>query len=228
MADHSYQIGERAQGRYEILALLPPHTLGVLYRAVDRDPGSAGQERLLCVIGRALLPSDDARAGFVRKVGLARGLRLPQLMSLHDVVITQGPDGAQVLLVAEWAGLDRLRDRLEQRRMERSRWPLPATEAWSALSEVALAMGALHKAAEVLGDLRAENVFITPTGVKLLQHGEGLAVQRATRSSSFWSSAVKIMRCRPRCGRAARPPCAPMSIRWAPWRGSCFSASRRN
>jgi hypothetical protein len=166
-----FQIGQLVGGRYDILGLMPPLAFGELYRAHNRD---LGVECALLVLGPALLPDEGARQAVLSRVGLSRGLRHPNLVWLYDV----RAEGDQVVIATQWAGVDTLRSRIERRKFERAGWPLPVEEAWGILQQVAYAVLQLHKDAEVLGDLRADTIVVTPEGLKLFNHGVGCALPR--------------------------------------------------
>ena len=167
-----FQIGQVVCGRYEILGLLPAPPFGELYRAQNRD---LGVESALLVLGPSLLPDESARQDLIARVSLARGLRQPNLIWLYDV----RAEGAEVVVAAQWAGVDTLRARMKQRKAEKVGWPRAPAEAWSILQQVAHAVQQLHRDAEALGDLRADTIVVTPEGLKLFNHGVGCGLPRA-------------------------------------------------
>jgi serine/threonine protein kinase len=151
--------GERVCG-YEIAEALEPQAVGALYRT---GPGA-----LLLVVDPALLPDEAARKQVVRKVKLARGLRVHGLAQLVEV----HADGEAVALVVDDEGGECLRAR------HGGRAHTPA-EAWAILQPIAVAVAALHAEGEVVGDLRGETVRLAGDGtVQLMAHGLGLALPR--------------------------------------------------
>jgi serine/threonine protein kinase len=175
----SHEIGQVVGGRYEIQGLLTPQAVGELYRALQKD---ANQAVLLLTLGPTLLPDEAARQQFVKKVGLARGLRAPNLIPLLEV----RAEGDVVVLAAQWVAADTLRDRLDRRHKEMpGQKGLPASEAIAVLAPIAQAVLQLHGEGEVLGDLRPETVFITVDGIKLFNHGVGMALPREKFIKAF-------------------------------------------
>src|SRR5262249_28032794 len=67
---------------------------------------------------------------------------------------------------------------IDKRKHEKAGWPLSAEEAWGILQQIAYAVVQLHRDAEVLGDLRADTLVVTPDGLKLFNHGVGCALPR--------------------------------------------------
>jgi serine/threonine protein kinase len=149
----AYQIGQLACDRYKILGLLEPQALGALYRAEQTDPPASV---LLLEIGAALVPDEAARRQAVRKVGMARGLRATHQVRLLDV----HAEGAQVLVATQSVDGQTLRQVLDKRRRDGKKGMSPG-DAWATLKPIAEAVLQLHKEGEVLGDLRAETVFMT-------------------------------------------------------------------
>jgi serine/threonine protein kinase len=116
-----------------------------------------------------------SRQTLISRVGLARGLRQPNLVWLYDVRQT---DDDEVVVATQWVGVDTLRARIEKRKAERAGWPLSVEEASGILQQIAYAVVQMHRDAEVLGDLRADTLVVTPEGLKLFNHGVGCALPR--------------------------------------------------
>jgi serine/threonine protein kinase len=167
-----FHIGQVVCGRYEILGVLPPPAFGELYRA--HSPELRTEVQLLS-LGRALLPDRMSRESLLQRVGLSRGLRQPNLIWLYDVRLAEDDS---VVVATQWAGADTLRSRIDKRKHERAGWPLTPDEAWGIVQQVAFAVVQLHRDAEVLGDLRADTLIVTPDGLKLFNHGVGCALPR--------------------------------------------------
>jgi serine/threonine protein kinase len=196
-----YQIGQLACDRYKILGMLEPQALGALYRAEQTDPQASV---LLLEIGAALVPDEAARRQVVRKVGMARGLRATRQVRLLDV----HAEGAQVVVAAQSVEGQTLRQVLDKRRRDGKKGMSPV-EAWATLKPIAEAVLQLHKEGEVLGDLRAETVFMTADGPTLFNHGVGLSLPRdrflgaMERSDDMGGIAPEIRESRPSVGARA-------------------------
>jgi serine/threonine protein kinase len=167
-----FQIGQVVCGRYEILGIMPPPAFGDLYRAHSPELRT---DVALLALGRSLLPDEASRQDLMTRVGLARGLRQSNLIWLHDV---RKAEDDSVVVATQWAGVDTLRARIDKRKHERVGWPLTVDEAWGILQQIAFAVVQMHRDAEVLGDLRADTLIVTPDGLKLFNHGVGCALPR--------------------------------------------------
>jgi serine/threonine protein kinase len=187
----AYAVGDIALGSYPVLEVLAPQAVGALYRAQPRE----GDPVLLLTIDPTLTPDGATRQSLVKTVRLARGLRVPALARLVDARL----DGETVVIIAQSASGETLRDRLA-----RQAGPYSPSQAWALLEPVAAAVRAMHSEGEVLGDLRAETVLLTPDGVKLFNHGVGMALSRErfleamTRSGDLAGVAPEV-----RAGRTA-------------------------
>src|SRR5262245_31434288 len=108
-----FQIGQIVYKQYEILGILPAPAFGELYRA---HAPTLGAEMALLALGRQLLPDRVSREDLVTRVGLARGLRQPNLVWLHDVRVAEDDS---VVVATQWAGVDTLRSRIEKRKHDK-------------------------------------------------------------------------------------------------------------
>jgi len=140
--------------RYEIGDLLGTGGSGAVYKAHDRQAGSAVAVKIL----HSPLASRDARVRFEREVKAHERLRgQPGIVQVHDhgVVNDRG-----------WLVMDRhdvtLRDRLA------TVGHLSPSEAIKVLRQCAQAVAAIHRANMLHRDIKPSNIFIDPAGQVVL------------------------------------------------------------
>jgi tetratricopeptide (TPR) repeat protein/TolB-like protein/tRNA A-37 threonylcarbamoyl transferase component Bud32 len=100
------------------------------------------------------------RQRFLREAEYASRLNEPHIAGIHDVV----EDGEDTFLVMEYVEGQTLRQRLSQ--------PLPLADFLSIAQQCATALVAAHEQRVVHGDIKPENIMLTPAGqVKILDFG---------------------------------------------------------
>ena len=143
---------------YNLLERLGIGALGDVYRARDLK---VGRTVALMMPARELIADDGARARFLAEARAASALNHPNIATLFDVV----EDGGSCYLAYEFAAGPSLRDEMGGRAVNIRR----AVEIGAQIGD-ALAEG--HSRGLVHGDLRPENVVVTPKGsVKILNFG---------------------------------------------------------
>jgi serine/threonine-protein kinase len=146
-----------ASGRYQLLQELGRGGMGVVLKARDR--------RLARLVALKFLHAKDAadpqtRERFEREARSASAVSHPRLCTIYEV----GEDEGQPYLVMELLEGTTLFDRLAQ-------GPLPVPELLDVAVQIAEGVEAIHDAGIIHRDLKPANVFLTPTGVKILDFG---------------------------------------------------------
>jgi serine/threonine-protein kinase len=146
--------------------------------------------RLYRRVAVKVLPSDlignwELLVRFQQEAELASRIQHPNVVSIIDNDVT--PEG-QPYLVMELLQGENLAERLARSS------PLPTNEAVAIASQIAMGLGAAHRADIVHRDLKPENVFLTsgpdqPLHVKLLDFGIG----RSLRASRRLTGAAMIL-----------------------------------
>jgi serine/threonine protein kinase len=152
--------GERL-GHYEVISLIGSGGMGDVYRA--RDP-RLGREVAVKTLRSA---GDDARARLWREARAAASVSHPSVCQIHDV----GETSDNIYIVMELLQGEPLAHRLKD-------GPLPVDDAITVALSILGALTALHSRDIVHRDLKPSNVFLTDSGIKLLDFG--LARSRQT------------------------------------------------
>ena len=144
-------------GPYEILELAGRGGMGEVYVARDTRLG----RRVAIKIARGALPSDaDAERRFDEEMRLAAMLDHPRICAVHDV----GQSDDIRYFVMELLEGESLAARLE-------RGPLPLPELLEYAVQIAAALAHAHRHNVLHRDVKPGNVFLTPSGVKVLDFG---------------------------------------------------------
>ena len=144
-------------GRYEILAHVGSGGMGDVYRARDK---ALEKTVALKTVAAAYADDPDYRSRFERERKLSASLDHPHICRLLDA----GHDAGTEYLAMEYLEGESLAARLE-------RGPLPVADAIGYAIEMADALEYAHARGVVHRDLKPANVFLTRTGVKLLDFG---------------------------------------------------------
>jgi serine/threonine protein kinase len=156
--------GERL-GHYEVISLIGSGGMGEVYRA--RDP-RLGREVAVKTLRSA---GADARARLWREARAAASVSHPSVCQIHDV----GETSDNIYIVMELLQGEPLAHRLMD-------GPLAVDQAIQVALSILGALTALHSRDIVHRDLKPSNVFLTDSGVKLLDFG--LARSRQTISGA--------------------------------------------
>jgi serine/threonine protein kinase len=142
--------------RYRILSKLGEGGMGVVYLAEDDRLGRRVALKLL----RANSSDPKARERLIREARVAASILHPLICQVFEL----GESGGQPFITMELIAGEPLTVRL-------ARAPLPPPEAVGIAISVADALGVLHRHGVVHRDLKPSNIFVTETGVKVLDFG---------------------------------------------------------
>ena len=158
-------------GPYRVDRLIGAGGMGEVYRAVDT--------RLDRTVAIKVLPADlsadsQFRDRFTREARSIAALSHPHICTLFDV----GDHGGVDFLVLEYLEGETLTQRLE-------RGVMPLSEVLRHAADIGEALAAAHRSGIVHRDLKPANIFITKSGVKLLDFGlaKTVPVVAGTRAS---------------------------------------------
>lgn len=144
-------------GRFLICARLGAGGMGEVYRAEDTK---LKRTVALKRIAPHLRSDQRYRQRLLREAEYASRLNDPHIASIYDVV----EDGDETFLVMEYVAGHTLRQRLGQ--------PLGVEEFLPIAVQCAAALVAAHERRIVHGDIKPENIMLTPTGqLKILDFG---------------------------------------------------------
>jgi tRNA A-37 threonylcarbamoyl transferase component Bud32 len=170
IAQPSLEPGELFAGRYRIEGLIGEGGAGAIYKARDQ---TIEQLVALKVIRSGQAPTAEARKRLVRETILARNIRHPNVVAVHDV----GLVGEQAYMVMELLEGRTLRSWLRHHSSQDSECAFPVARA--IILAVADGLDAAHAQGVVHRDLKPENVFLVsepgPGGVRLKLLDFGLA-----------------------------------------------------
>ena len=147
-------------GPYEILGSLGAGGMGEVYRATDTR---LNRPVAIKVLPEALAGDPQFRERFDREARAISQLPHPNICTLYDV----GEDRGTAFLVMEILAGETLAERLGRFKDH----PLPADEAVAIAIHIADALDCAHGAGIAHRDLKPANVFLSKTGVKLLDFG---------------------------------------------------------
>jgi Tol biopolymer transport system component len=144
-------------GPYEISDVLGAGGMGEVYRARDTR---LGRDVAVKVLPEHVANDSETRARFEREARSVAGVNDPHICSLHDV----GTEGDVHYAVFELLEGETLRERL-------SRGPLPPSKAVELATQIGQGLAAAHAKGIVHRDLKPENLFLTRSGLKILDFG---------------------------------------------------------
>lgn len=149
-------------GRYEVLDFLGKGGMGEVYRARDLT-----LNRIVAIktIRRRDAENPESRLRFEQERRLAATLEHPYICRILDAGSTNGTD----YIVMEFLEGESLAHRI-------SAGPLPYRELIGYAIEIASALQYAHNRGIIHRDLKPANVFLTRTGVKLLDFGLAISV----------------------------------------------------
>jgi len=150
--------GDVFAGRYRVLEMVGRGGFCQVYRAVD----TIDEQEVALKFLRDGDGSSSVVSRMQRELRLARDLKHPNIVRLHDLI----EDDDRICLVMEFVRGRTLKEEV------RDGGPLPVPRVLEILSELASAVAAVHAGGIVHRDLKPQNVMITASGeVKLLDFG---------------------------------------------------------
>jgi serine/threonine protein kinase len=144
-------------GHYEVVSLMGSGGMGDVYRA--RDP-RLGREVAIKTLRPAAAGGDEARARLWREARAAASVSHPGICQIHDV----GETHDNIYIVMELLTGEPLANRLKD-------GPLTVDEAIGVGLNILGALTALHSRDIVHRDLKPSNVFLSESGIKLVDFG---------------------------------------------------------
>ncbi len=154
----SLQSGELFAARYRVQELLGEGGAGSVYKALDE---TIDQPIALKVIRTGQAPTPEARKRLVRETIMARNVRHPNVVAVHDA----GLAGEQAYMVMELLEGRTLRSWLRQHGAQDTECAYPVVQA--IIIAILDGIDAAHAQGVVHRDLKPENVFL------LSEPGEG-------------------------------------------------------
>ena len=144
-------------GRYRIEGVLGTGGMGVVYAARD---SALGRAVALKTIAAAVMADEQAQKRFWREARAAASVNHPNVCQIYEV----GEADGTPFIAMEMLEGEPLSARI-------ARGPLPVREAIGVALGILAALSALHRRDVIHRDLKPQNVFLTPHGVKLLDFG---------------------------------------------------------
>jgi serine/threonine-protein kinase len=165
-------VGQRLDGRYDVVARIARGGMATVYRAVDLR---LDRTVALKVMLRSFAEDPGFVERFVREAKAAARLSHPNLVAVFD----QGRDGDHAYLAMELVEGRTLRELLRQRGR------LSPAQALSIIEPVLAALEAAHAAGLVHRDVKPENVLLADDGrVKLADFGLARAVDSSSNAAT--------------------------------------------
>jgi len=166
-----------ALGVYKILERIGEGGVGEVYRARDTR---LGRTVALKIVGPEIAADPERRERFLRDARAATALSHPSIAALYEI----GEEQEQLFLACEFVPGETLREAIGGRPMN----PKLAIDYAVQLSD---ALADAHAAGAVHGDLKPDNIFVTPKGrVKIVDYGlsawtNGGAVRRRAAADAM-------------------------------------------
>ena len=161
-------------GPYRIDQWIGAGGMGEVYRATDTR---LGRTVALKVIARELAHDPEFRSRLTREAQTIAQLEHPHICALYDV----GEQDGTAYLVMQYLDGETLAARLK-------RGAMPIEAALTTAAQIADALDAAHTAGIIHRDLKPGDVFLTKSGVKLLDFG------LAKSTSSAWPGLIEATR----------------------------------
>ena len=160
---------------YRVRRVLGQGGMGVVYLAEDER---LGRDVALKVL-RDSSSDPSARLRLVREARIAAGISHPLICQVFEL----GEWNNQPFIAMELIDGEPLAARL-------SGGPLPAADALQIAVAVVDALGVLHRRGVIHRDLKPSNVFVTDTGVKVLDFGLARPVASAHADTAITNSGI--------------------------------------
>ncbi|HUT78960.1 MAG TPA: protein kinase, partial [Polyangia bacterium] len=150
--------GTVLDGRYHLLRRLGEGGMGVVFEA---EHLGLGRRLAVKVLHERVLDDENTVERFRREARITGGLGHPNIVGASDFGVTA--EGHHYLV------MDLLEGESLARRIERG--PLPSGELARIVAEICDGLAAAHAAGVIHRDLKPDNVYLTPTGARILDFG---------------------------------------------------------
>lgn len=157
-----YQIGDTIKDRYDIRDVLSRKGIGYTYKVRDREKRKVF---ILKEIQPSLVASNGAKTNLFDIIKTVINLNLPEVTAIQDY----GEDNGIVYFVSEYIEGLTLRKLLDVRKEMKQFFK--GEELESILTHICKALITTHNNGIVHGDLKPENIFILPSGIKITELG---------------------------------------------------------
>lgn len=158
----SLQPGHVLASRFEIKAQIGAGGMGAVYRAYDRN---RGEDIAVKVMLPGLLTSDTAKQRFINEAKISIKLSNQNIVNVYDVQV----DGAYIFITMELLEGHTLRQAMDDKKKQRSKWS--ETEVLDVVRHLCDALTYAHRYT-VHRDIKPENVWINHDGsIKLMDFG---------------------------------------------------------
>ncbi len=175
-------LSERAQDRYELREQLGSGSMGIVYKAYDRE---LDEIVVLKIMPEHFARDSEALARFRNEAKAARKLAHPNICRIHDI----GEESGRKHISMEYVAGGDLRQYLRDRGGK-----LPQKEAIAIAREVALALAHAHEEGVLHRDIKAANIMLTGSGrVKLSDFGIASLLQAANRSVGASDASTSVI-----------------------------------
>ncbi len=157
-----YQIGDTIKDRYEVRGVLGRKGTGFTYKIRDKQ-----QKKTLVLkqIQSILITSTESQTRFLDTLKAVSAMNLHEVPALHDY----GNDNGVLYFVSDYIEGLTLRKLLDVRKEMKQFFK--GEELESILTQVCKALITAHNNGIVHGNLKPENIFILPTGLKITDLG---------------------------------------------------------
>ena len=187
-----YRIGDTIKERYEVSAILGDRGIGYTYKVKDKETGKICALKL---IRPSLLATDGAKERLLNALKRAATLNVREIAALYDY----GEDEGIVYFVAEYMEGLTLRKLLDERK--ETKQPFMGEELTSILTPLCRALIAVYNRDLVHGNLKPDNIFMLPGGLKITVPGitaslpprEFTAVQKDLENASLYIAPEVVM-----------------------------------
>ncbi len=157
-----YQIGDIIKDRYEVRALLGKKGTGFTYKVRDKEKK---KNFVLKQIQYSLITSDESRTHFFDIIKEIIKLNQNEIATIYDY----GEDSGAIYFVSEYIEGLTLRKLLDVRKGMKQFFK--GEELESIITQICKALITAHNNGIVHGDLKPENIFILPNGLKITEFG---------------------------------------------------------
>ena len=157
-----YQIGDTIKDRYEVRGILGKKGTGFTYKVRDKEKKKTF---VLKQIHSSLITSDESKARFFDIIKDVTRMDLHEVVAIHD----SGEDNGALYFVSEYIEGLTLRKLLDVRKEMKQFFK--GEELESILTQICKALITAHNNGVIHGDLKPENIFILPSGLKITEFG---------------------------------------------------------